>query len=84
MAIFVGDEDTRCRGRMNRDTFVGGSLIAKDVILTDAHCHVENAYTVVLSRHNRDETNNGEVWRSRKTDPFPIRNTIRCRLITTS
>ena len=56
---------------MNRDTFVGGSLIAKDVILTDAHCHVENAYTVVLSRHDRDEINNGEVMEVREDGSLP-------------
>ena len=51
--------------------FCGGSQIAKDVILTAAHCQVENTYTVVLSRHDRDKVNDGEVMEVREDGSLP-------------
>jgi len=49
--------------------FCGGSLIAKDIILTAAHCR-GGSYDVVLGRHNLTD-NDGEVIAMKEYVPHP-------------
>ena len=49
--------------------FCGGSLIAKDVILTAAHCR-GGTYDVVIGRHDVDD-NDGEVIGMKRDVPHP-------------
>ena len=49
--------------------FCGGSLIAKDVILTAAHCQ-GGSYNIVLGRHDVDD-NDGEVIGMKNEVPHP-------------
>jgi len=52
--------------------FCGGSLIAKDVILTAAHCQ-GGSYNIVLGRHDVDD-NDGEVIGMKNEVPHPDYN----------
>ncbi|KAL7523848.1 hypothetical protein ACHAXR_001002, partial [Thalassiosira sp. AJA248-18] len=49
--------------------FCGGSLIAKDVILTAAHCQ-GGSYDVVIGRHDFDDSD-GEVIAMKRELPHP-------------
>jgi secreted trypsin-like serine protease len=55
----------------------GGSLIARDVILTAAHC--QGFTRVIVGRHDRYDYDNGEVFDSFDEDDFvihPLHNTF--------
>ena len=48
----------------------GGSLIAKDVVMTAAHCQVES-YTVVVGQHDMNESTDGEELNVKQDLPHP-------------
>jgi len=48
----------------------GGSLIAKDVVMTAAHCQVES-YTVVVGQHDMNESTDGEELNVKADLPHP-------------
>jgi trypsin len=50
--------------------FCGGFLIARDVILTAAHCQ-GMAIKVMLGRHNLEENYDGGEFKVRWERPFP-------------
>jgi trypsin len=59
----------------NGQHFCGGSLIARDVILTAAHCQTGLSYYLVLGRHDHND-GDGEVLFVREEVPHPSYNKL--------
>jgi trypsin len=51
--------------------FCGGSLVAKDVILSAAHCMQNKAYQAVIGRHSLSSTPEGDVVNVKTQIPHP-------------
>jgi len=54
-----------------RGHFCGGSLIARDVVLSAAHCRDGGAYRVVVGRHSRTSSSEGETLAVLAEMPHP-------------